>query len=170
MLSPSAASPGNAASPSKKTSTAQDTQKEDEVLGQVRRWVERGRRPEKSSLRRGDDDLRIYHQLFDSLQIQDGLLYYKVRLNTQADEEVSRLVLPREKAGIAFEWAHKHPTAGHFGITATQRRAVSRFYYPGMSSDLKRQVRACNVCVARVLHFDTFRNINAAHTLHCMCV
>ena len=138
----------------------EETQREDEVLGQVRRWVERGRRPEKSSLRRGDDDLRIYHQLFDSLQIQDGLLYYKVRLNTQADEEVNRLVLPREKAGIAFEWAHKHPTAGHFGVTATQRRAVSRFYYPGMSSDLKRQIRGCNVCIAKTTRMNTHAGVH----------
>ena len=136
------------------------TQEEDEVLGQVRHWVERGQRPEKSSLRRGDNDLLIYHQLFDSLQIRDGLLYYKARLNSQAGDEVWRLVLPREKAGIAFDWAHKHPTAGHFGVTATNRRAVSRFYYPGMTLDLKRQVRSCDSCIAKQTRMDTHAGVH----------
>lgn len=138
----------------------EDAQKEDEVLGQVRQWVAEGRRPEKGTLRRGDDDLRIFHQLFDSLQIRDGLLYYKVRLNTQGGEETWRLCLPRDKAEIAFDWAHKHPTAGHFGVTATNRRAVSRFYYPGMTSDLKRLVRSCGRCIAKQTRMNTHAGVH----------
>ena len=138
----------------------EETQRGDEILGQVRTWVERGRRPDKATLRRGDDDLRIYHQLFESLQMRDGLLYFKVRMNSQAGEEVWRVVLPREKAGIAFEWAHKHPTAGHFGVTATNRRATSRFYYPGMTLDLKRMVRSCDRCIAKQTRIDTHAGVH----------
>ena len=124
-------------------------QKADPVLKKVRSWVESGRKPDKKEIKGEEEDVRIYHQLFESLEIQQDILYYKTTLNS-TQQEVRRLVLPSDYSNTVFKWAHSHITAGHFGINATVQRAKARFFYPGMGADLKRLVGACKPCLAKI--------------------
>ena len=69
----------------------------------------------------------------------------------QGDQPSQRIVLPdvpklREEA---YCWSHMHPTVGHFGATATYMRAAQRFYWPGMASYLKREIKKCDICLAK---------------------
>lgn len=36
---------------------------------------------------------------------------------------------------------HSHPTSGHFGISKTWQRISERFYWKGLSKDVKNMVR-----------------------------
>ena len=53
-----------------------------------------------------------------------------------------------------------HPTAGHFGIKATTLRAAQRFYWPGMASNLKREIKKCDICLARQTRVNTHEAIH----------
>ena len=138
----------------------QRAQEEDEILSEVRGWVEQGERPEKHTLRGREDDLRVYWQRFASLRIRDDILYYCDRLNSQAGEEAWRIVLPQGHTDVAYQWSHKHITAGHFGVTGTQKRAAQRFFYPGMASELKRRVRKCPSCIAKKTRIDQRQGVH----------
>ena len=133
----------------------QQAQEDDEVLAEVRGWVERGERPEKHTLRQKPEELRAYWQQFQSLRLRDGLLYNVLRLNSQGEEEAWRVALPEEQKELAFKWSHCHLTAGHFGVTATLKRSAKRFFFPGMTSDIKRRVQACPQCIAKRTRMDT---------------
>ena len=41
---------------------------------------------------------------------------------------------------------HDNITAGHFGITKTQEKIKSKFFWPNMSKDIELHVRACPIC------------------------
>ena len=67
------------------------SQKADAVLKEVRKWVRKGERPDKKTLALHDEDLKVYHQLFDTLTLEDGILYYRVKLNSLGNKEAWRV-------------------------------------------------------------------------------
>ena len=125
-------------------------QKEDPVLQEVRKWVENQTKPDKKELKGKDEDLKIYRQVYEALEIEEDLLYYKMELNTIGGQEVKRMVVPSSYAQIVFKWAHEHVTAGHFGANATVHRSKRRFFFPGMPTTLRRMVGACKPCLAKI--------------------
>ena len=135
-------------------------QRADPIIQEVIHWVQAGKRPDKKSIRREEQDLKVYWQLFDSLQMRDEVLYYPVQLNAVGGDEVWRVVLPRARGDVAYKWSHEHLTAGHFGVTATLQRALQRFYYVGMYADLTSRVKACPTCVAKQTRINTKKGIH----------
>ena len=127
-----------------------EKQKLDPVLSQVRGWVEAGAKPSKNSLKGQEEELKMYAQIFEALTIENDLLYYTSKLNFMGNAETKRLVVPTTYATTVFYWSHEHETAGHFGISATIQRARRRFYYPGMTTELRRMVASCKACVAKI--------------------
>ena len=124
-------------------------QKEDPVVAEVRSWVQEKRKPDKDELKGKEEELKHYAQVVDALELKDDILYYPFKLNHMGGQKSYRMVMPREVRDAVFYWSHQSPLAGHFGQTATVLRAQSRFYYPGMSQDLKRRVDNCGDCLVK---------------------
>ena len=124
-------------------------QKVDPILSQVRKWVSRKEKPSKEELKGKSEDLRVYVQNFESLILSDEVLYVKHKPNNEGEDRL-RIAVPHNSREIAFYWAHCHPTAGHFGETATVLRAQKYFYYPGLVQDLRLKTKQCSTCLAKV--------------------
>ena len=125
-------------------------QRDDEDINKIREWVTNGQKPAKRELANCSEELRAYYQRFEALTIDDGILTFNNALNQlPGGELVKRIVLPTDYANTVFHWSHQHPTAGHFGITATLQRARQRFYFHGMTQTLRRMTKACAHCVAK---------------------
>ena len=124
-------------------------QKEDPVVAEVRSWIQEKRKPDKDELKGKEEELKHYAQVLDALEIKDDILYYPFKLNHMAGQNSYRMVMPTEVRDAVFYWSHQSHLAGHFGQTATVQRAQSRFYYPGMSQDLKRRVADCGDCLVK---------------------
>ena len=124
-------------------------QKEDPVVAEVRTWVQEKRKPDKDELKGKEEELKHYAQVLDALEIKNDILYYPYQLNHMGGQKSYRMVMPNEVRDAVFYWSHQSHLAGHFGQTATVLRAQSRFYYPGMSQDLKRRVAACGDCLVK---------------------
>lgn len=77
------------------------------------------------------------------LIIIDNLLYYK--WNT-SDNEVLLLIAPSEIRYVIFQQLHENRTAGHLGRERTLRSIKRRVYWPGMSSDVRRWCKECDIC------------------------
>ena len=124
-------------------------QKEDPIVAEVRTWVQEKRKPDKEELKGKEEELKAFAQVADALEIHQDILYYPYRLNHLGGEKSYRMVMPEAIRNSVFYWAHQSISAGHFGQTATVLRAQNRFYYPGMSQDLKRRVANCGDCLAK---------------------
>ena len=125
-------------------------QKDDEILGQVRKWIKQNKLPSKQELKDQPEELKVYYQNFEALQMEKGVLYRMRQCNDPTGKVVHQICVPDKLQGIVHEWSHAHPTSGHFGIRATLLRTGERFYYPGMKKDSETRVKACPECLAKI--------------------
>jgi len=126
----------------------QRAQLEDEVLRLVKKWT-RDPPKGKEELRGLPEDAIVYSRLLKSIEEnEEGILVRKGSREGQDD----RILVPntQQMQNEVFYWSHEHPTAGHFGCNATTLRAFQKFYWPGMNEFLKRRIKNCNVCLAKI--------------------
>lgn len=78
------------------------------------------------------------------MTVVEGILYYKW---ISADNtETFLLVAPRNIRSKIFHELHEARTAGHLGRERTLKSIKRRVYWPGMSSDVKRWCKQCDIC------------------------
>ena len=69
---------------------------------------------------------------------KDGVLLY-----------LDRIAVPRSLRAFFLHLFHGHPLSNHNGRNATIRQLASRYWWEGLSSDVRRWVRACSACARR---------------------
>ena len=138
-------------------------QKEDEVLMQVKQWLELEVNPKKEELRGLPEEAHRYAKQLDRLKVVDGVLYRVTPIeNSRKKSSVIRkqLLVARDLRNDIFAWVHAHPTSGHFGQKATSKRALTYVYWPSLIADIAEGVRQCEKCVQKN------RKINERATVH----
>ena len=76
--------------------------------------------------------------------IRDRL--YRVSRDTQSEEVVTQLLVPRSRREMIFQAAHYNPMAGHLGYDKTLNRIMARFYWPGIRAEVRRWCASCPEC------------------------
>ncbi|XP_064177503.1 uncharacterized protein LOC135247687 isoform X1 [Anguilla rostrata] len=87
-------------------------------------------------------DATLTHPYF--VIIRDML--YRVCRDTQTNEEITQLLVPKSSREMVFQTAHFNPTAGHLGYEKTLNRIMARFYWPGIWVDVRRWCASCPEC------------------------
>ena len=81
---------------------------------------------------------------WDDLFIKDSVL---CRWRTQPGKRrVIQLVVPEALRLQILNYCHGHRTSAHFGRERTEMKIKSRYYWPGMTGDIRRWVRQCPTC------------------------
>ena len=75
---------------------------------------------------------------WDSLKIENSVLF-RVKKNKQ-------LIAPKPIKDVVFEHLHSNKIGGHLGRDRTIGSVSRRFYWPGMSKQIKRWCRGCDIC------------------------
>ena len=120
-------------------------QKEDPVLYQVAKHLRMARETFKAALHKALDKkaMAAYVKVKEHLLIKNGLLYQKTRQG-QADEIVFQFVVPQRHQGATLDGCHRE--VAHQG----QRRSIAlmqeRFWWPGMTRDLRNHIKKCSHC------------------------
>ena len=120
-------------------------QKENPVLYQVAKHLRVPRETFKVALHKVLDKkaTAAYVKAKEHLLIKNGLLYWKTRQG-QAVETVFQFVVPQRHRGTALDGCHQE--AAHQG----QRRSIAlmqeRFWWPGMTRDLRNRIKKCSRC------------------------
>ena len=71
----------------------------------------------------------VFRQQFEQLQLsEDDLLVIK-RPSGPTNLGEMKLVMPVDLYDRAFDFAHNHPSAGHFGVNATLERLKKHMYW-----------------------------------------
>ncbi|XP_040077970.2 uncharacterized protein LOC120849798 [Ixodes scapularis] len=76
--------------------------------------------------------------------LHDGILYRRYR--TPSRKEWEQLVVPRDFRMIVLKLAHEGIMAGHQGTKKTTDRVQEEFYWPGVTAEIKRFVKSCDIC------------------------
>ena len=119
---------------------------EDEVLSEVREWVKNGQKPPLPTLKGKTAEYYIFRQQFEQLSLEeDGVLTIK-RPSGPTTLGQMKLVLPASLYDRAFHFAHDHPSAGHFGVTAMLERLRKHVYWVGQAQFVENKIHLCHVC------------------------
>ena len=115
-------------------------QQEDPLCQDIRAWIDQGIVPQ------GTDS---YAQMVmrigkDAMVTPDGYLYYyNVR---QGRRPVMAIIVPESLRALIMEAAHNTWHAGHAGKEKTVDRAMLRYYWPGIHTDVDKYIKRCPVC------------------------
>ena len=92
-----------------------------------------------------DDDLmKCYIKVRADLEIENELLYRRIRLKDQ-EEDTYQFVVPRKYRLLALEILHDQ--FGHLGIDRTTMLAIGRFYWPHMTEEIRKYIQNCERCI-----------------------
>ena len=107
------------------------------------------KRPEPRQMRNGaSKELWKYWVQYKNLFLIEGILYRKHQTEPNF-ETVYQMVEPWGRMSNVLELLHDSPSAGHFGIEKTYKRACERFYWPCMKRDVRNWIESCEVCLKR---------------------
>ena len=120
-------------------------QKEDPVLYQVAKHLRVPRETFKVALHKVLEKkvTTTYVKAKEQILIKNGLLYQKTQQG-QADEIVFQFVVPQRHRSTALDGCHRE--AAHQGQCRSAALMQERFWWPGMTQDLRKHIKKCSHC------------------------
>ena len=120
-------------------------QKEDPVLYQVAKHLRAPCETFKAALHKVLDEkaMAAYVKAKEQLLIKNGLLYWKT-WQGQPDEMVFQFVVPQRHRGATLDGCHRE--AAHQGQHRSIALMQERFWWPGMTRDLRNCIKKCSHC------------------------
>ena len=120
-------------------------QKEDPVLYQVAKHLRVPHETFKAALHKVLDKkaTAAYVKAKEQLLIKNGLLYCKT-WQGQANEIMFQFVVPQRHRGATLDGCHRE--AAHQGQCRSIALMQERFWWPGMTQDLRNRVKKCGRC------------------------
>ena len=125
------------------TDKIRTAQIQDEEISLVYQWLVQTKRPEWNDVSHLSTNIKYYWALWDSLILQDGLVY---RRNFHDAGEATVLLLPKSLRKDVMKLLHNDISAGHLGINRTVARIKNRFDWPTLRLDVENWCRACTEC------------------------
>lgn len=81
------------------------------------------------------------------IEVKKGLLYRKFTSHEYGREIVTRqLLVPQKLRSQVLKLAHESIMGGHQGIKKTTARVLREFFWAGVSADVTRYCRSCDIC------------------------
>ena len=120
-------------------------QKEDPVLYQVAKHLRAPHETFKAALHKVLDKKATAAcvKAKEQLLIKNGLLYQKTQ-EGQADEIVFQFVVPQRHRSAALDGCHRE--VAHEGQRCSTALMQERFWWPGMTQDLRNRIKKCGHC------------------------
>ena len=117
-----------------------EAQEQDEVLNIVKKWIKIDPPKSMAEIKSLPQDVHVYHQHLSVLNVDEGNLVVMSKSPGSFTKEVQRILVPNQ--ANSFNFLHMHLLARHFGTQATCGRAALKFFWPGMTSDIKSKSRS----------------------------
>lgn len=116
----------------------------DVTLKRVIQFLENGFCPMKNELNKETPEVQRYVKEWKKLCFVDSVLYRNTVLDGQ---QTRQLVLPSKFKDVVLK--HLHDDVGHQGRDRTLSLVRSRFFWPGLESDVENKVKSCDRCIKR---------------------
>ena len=116
----------------------------DQFLGLIRKWLQTGTDPPPLELKIAPYELKKLVKEMENMRVEDDVLFINKPSGwSELKEGGWKVVAPFSLRSVIYRNAHLIPQAGHAGVRTTLLRACQRFYWPGMSGEIRRLVSAC---------------------------
>lgn len=103
--------------------------------------VESNQELQQSVVNLGSTELRKLSRMFSLMKIrEDGVLIVRILVNHRSREVI---ICPKEMRKEVVWETHN---LSHAGVMRTLRRLRLTWYWPGMTSDVRRMVKSCEIC------------------------
>ena len=119
-------------------------QQKDEVLGTLKRHLEKDSRPDKLEIRKMSRVGVIYTHVWDLLTLDDDGLIKYITPNKQFAAPRKVPCLPEKLWRKAI--LHAHAQVAHKRVDATVTRLQKQFYFPGMAAEVSHVLKTCIPC------------------------
>ncbi|XP_022095014.1 uncharacterized protein LOC110981615 [Acanthaster planci] len=95
-----------------------------------------------------DDPARVTGKANVSKYVKHkGLLYREFQSpKVEKGRVIRQLVVPQKYRDKVLSLAHDSPLAGHLGVKKMADKLCLSFYWPGVSGDVQRYCRSCDIC------------------------
>lgn len=84
---------------------------------------------------------------FPNYKITNDKLFVKSNKMADSTDLVYKLVVPESKRILVLRECHDVPLSAHFGTFKTLKRVLQKYYWPGVSRDVKEYVKKCDICL-----------------------
>ena len=119
-------------------------QSTDVTIDRVQKMVKSGYLPQKPEREMESPEVIKYFREWNKLSLCNNILYRSAVINGVVTQQ---LVLPTRFRSMVLQ--HLHDDVGHQGRDRTLSLVRSRFYWPGLESDVKDKVQNCDKCIRR---------------------
>jgi transposase InsO family protein len=102
-------------------------------------------RPSWEAVAGKSDEIRAYWAQWDSLTVEDGILYRRFH-NSEGATRFMQTIMPSSLRTEFIRLAHGGMTGGHFGIRRTQYQVLRRAYWVGWRRCVETFCRQCSTC------------------------
>ena len=120
-------------------------QENDPAIGDIHRiMINQEEKPLKQDILNLHPEAKVLWGLWELLQIKNDILY-KVFVKDDGNQ-IFQLVAPQQIREIIFHQLHHNKIAGHFGKDKTLGVIRNRFYWPGMTENIKQWCSECDFC------------------------
>ena len=103
-------------------------------------------KPPKTEILAYSNMVKALWSLWETLEVHDGILYSRWVTKTSPQGYLLQLIAPQSLRSLIFKQLHSSHLAGHMGRDKTLMSVRRRFYWPGMSADIRRWCKQCDVC------------------------
>ena len=129
------------------TESLREAQEMDDVLRQVRKWVEEGETPLSPMLRKLSPEAQLYASLLPCLSLsRSGTLMYLPPNHHSQPAKKGKAVpcLPYDWWDPTIDAVHKE--VGHMKTTTTTAALRKTAFFPGLAKEVARRLKACLGC------------------------
>ena len=120
---------------------AQDQQSGKGAVANIYKTVKQDYELLRETLKRGNIELRQLYKVRGSMRINsEGVLEVRYVENQR---EKWRVICPEISRDVVIWTTHRQ---AHSGISRTINRIKMTWYWPGMTADIRRVVRTCEIC------------------------
>ena len=119
-------------------------QSKDVTLSRVIYLLKSGYNPQNTRLQNEDINVSKHLKDWEKLSFKNNILYRTTMIDGQ---QITQLVLPVHFRSVVLKLLHD--ASGHQGRDRTTSLVRSRFFWPGLESDVEKKVKGCDRCVLR---------------------
>ena len=123
-------------------------QRSDSVISKIVTWKEQNVKPKWSDIAQYSVELKFYWNRLDSMVLEKEILYRKFESTNDKSCNL-QIVLPKEMRNLVLKELHDSPTRGHLGVKKTIQRVKLRFFWYGLSKDVEKWCKRCDICASR---------------------
>ncbi len=145
-------------------------QEGDPVIGEVLKYLTSGKFPNSSAKE------ELSKEVLTLLRERKRLKFHNGALHRERQEDGTKnyqLVIPAAFRDQALTGVHDE--VGHLGRDRTLDLARSRFYWPGMTSDVDAKIKSCGRCMRRKMNPDSYKvqplvSITSSEPMELVCM